>query len=236
MSGVAAKRFWTASEVAPEDTGFGVRLDGRPLRTPAKTPLAVPSRAMAEAIAEEWAAQGERVDPLSMPVTRAANAAIDRVVPQFEEVCDHLAEYGETDLLCYRAESPESLVQRQNAGWDPLLDWAAERYGAPLERARGVMFVPQPDASLKALSHVLRAFDPFELTAVHEFVTLTGSLILGLAAENHRMSMDDIWALSRLDQRYQQEIWGVDAEAEQENDYKLQEFKRARRFLDLHRA
>ncbi|HSF96760.1 MAG TPA: ATP12 family protein, partial [Thermohalobaculum sp.] len=142
------KRFWTAVTVVPEGDGFGVRLDGRPLRTPAKAPCLMPCRALAEAVAEEWAAQGEDVRPSTMPLTRAANTAIDRVAREFDAVADAVAAYGGSDLICYRAPHPQGLVARQAEAWDPLVDWAAEALGARLLLADGVMHVAQPAASL----------------------------------------------------------------------------------------
>lgn len=132
MSEWKQKRFWKTVGVEPEGAGFAVALDGRRVKTPAKAPLVVPTQAMAGAIAAEWDAQVEVVDPLSMPNTRSANAAIDKVTIQFAEVADMLAEYGDSDLLCYRAETPEELVARQSENWDAALDWAAEALGARL--------------------------------------------------------------------------------------------------------
>ncbi|HRK43181.1 MAG TPA: ATP12 family chaperone protein, partial [Gemmobacter sp.] len=151
MSAWKPKRFWKAATPAPVEGGFTVTLDGRPVKTPAKTLLVLPTEAMARLIAAEWDAQAEMVAPETMPATRAANSALDKVQAQFAEVAEMLAEYGGTDLLCYRAEGPEALVARQAAGWDPLLDWARDRYQAPLVATAGVMFIAQPPGSLAAL-------------------------------------------------------------------------------------
>ena len=143
-----AKRFWTDATVEEAAQGFTVRLDGRAVKTPAKAELVVPTTAMAEAIAQEWQAQDEVIDPNSMPVTRSANAAIDKVTAQFKEVADMLAAYGDSDVTCYRADTPDSLVARQAAAWDPLLEWAAVTFGARLFPVQGVMHAPQrPDQS-----------------------------------------------------------------------------------------
>ena len=142
MSEWAPRRFYKDATVETAEGGFIVHLDGRPLRTPGKAPLVVPSRGIAEAMAEEWRAQDEKIDPRTMPFTRTANSAIDKVAPQHPEVADMLAEYGDSDLLCYRAESPAELVARQAERWDPLLDWAAREMGARLEpRAGGVAVI-----------------------------------------------------------------------------------------------
>lgn len=209
----AAKRFWTAAEVAEADNGFGVTLDGRSVKTPAKAPLTLPSRALAQALAEEWDAQEKVIDPTSMPLTRLANSAIDKVTPQHAAVAEMLAEYGGSDLLCYRAESPEELIQRQAAAWDPWVDWAAARHEARLILAQGLMPVEQPPAALERLHRVVSAHDPFALTALHEFVTLTGSLVLGLAVSAGALEAGEAWDLSRVDERWQEEQWGHDEEA-----------------------
>ncbi|MGR3434979.1 MAG: ATP12 family protein, partial [Shimia sp.] len=142
MSDWEAKRFWTTTATEPVPGGWQIALDGKPVRTPFKSPLVLPTPALAAMVAAEWDAQGEVIDPLSMPATRAANSAIDKVAPQRAAVAAHLAEYGETDLTCYRAEAPPALVEAQARAWDPLLDWAAERYGARLRPTTGVMYAP----------------------------------------------------------------------------------------------
>ena len=236
MSEWAPKRFW--SEVAVEETGAGheLRLDGRPVRTPGKAPLAMPTAAMAEAAAEEWRAVDGRIDPGRMPVTRSANSAVDKVRAQRGEVIAYLSEYGETDLLCYRAEGPEGLAERQRAAWDPLLDWAAERYGARLEPVIGVMPRPQPEGAVRALSAPLCEASDFELTALHDLISLPGSLVLGLAAAEGRSAPDDLWAASRIDEDWQEGLWGVDEEAAERDARRLEAFRHAHRFLALSRA
>ena len=178
---IAAKRFWTGVSVVEAPGGFGLRLDERPLRTPAKAELVVPTLALGRAIAAEWAAIEGEVVPEALPFTRAANVALDRVAVDPAPVVDHVAAYGESDLLCYRADGPAGLVARQAAAWDPPLAWAAERLGAPLAPTIGVAHRAQDPASLAALRVAVAAHDPFGLTALHELVTLSGSLVLGLA-------------------------------------------------------
>lgn len=235
-AGWAAKRFWKAATVAEAPGGWTVHLDARPLRTPAKAPLIVPSAALAAAIAAEWDAQDKIVDPRSMPLTRAANAAIDKVAPQFDEVAELIAAYGGTDLLCYRAPEPPELIARQAEGWDPLLSWAAETLGAPLAFGQGVVHVPQPEASLAALTARVRACTNFELAALHDLVGMSGSLILGLAVALGRLDPDTAWRLSRIDEDWQAEQWGVDEEAAEQVAHKQRAFLDADRFWRLCRA
>jgi chaperone required for assembly of F1-ATPase len=211
--GWAPRRFWTEARAAPAEGGYAVELDGRAVKTPAKAALVVPSLALAEAIAAEWQAQAELVDPRSMPVTRAANSAIDKVTPQFDEVAGLIAAYGDSDLLCYRAESPEGLVERQAEAWDPLIAWAAEALEAELEPRQGISHRPQPTESLARLDRAVRALTPFELTALHDLVAISGSLVIGLAAIRGHRPAEALWQLSRVDEDWQQQLWGVDEEA-----------------------
>lgn len=233
MTGWAAKRFWTAATAEPADAGWTVRLDGRPVRTPGKAPLVLPTRALAEAIAAEWDAQRETIDPRAMPLTRAANSALDKVAPQRAEVVALLAAYGATDLLCYRAEGPAELVRRQAAAWDPLLAWAAGTLGARLCTVAGVMPVDQPADSLARLAAELDALDPFALTAAHDLVALPGSLVIGLAALHGAVDLDTLWAAASVDERWQEELWGRDDEAAATAEGRRAAFREAARFLAL---
>jgi chaperone required for assembly of F1-ATPase len=213
MSGWTAKRFWKEATVGPAEGGFAVLLDGRGVKTPAKRALVVPTEAMARAIADEWDAQGEKVDPATMPVTRSANAALDKVATQFDEVAAMIAEYGGTDLLCYRAEAPDELVARQAAGWDPLLDWAEAELGVRLAVTAGVLPKAQSEAALARMHAAVAAVDPFRMAALHDLVGITGSLVLGLAVARGRLNAVEAWALSRIDEDWQAEQWGEDEEA-----------------------
>lgn len=233
MSEWAVKRFWANADVAEVEGGFSVTLDGRPVRTPFKSALVLPTRDMAEAMAAEWAAQGDQVDPLSMPVTRSANSAIDKVATQHGAVADMLAAYAETDLLCHRAESPEELVRRQADGWDPILIWAAETFGAPLVVTQGVLPADQPEASLQAYGAAVASFAPFSLTALHDLVTLSGSLVLALAVARGQIAPEQGWLLSRIDELWQIEQWGDDDEARDFAAQKQEAFLHAARFLEL---
>ena len=232
MSEWAPRRFWTDAATKAVAGGHAVRLDGRPVRTPAKRELVVPTAALAEGVAAEWRAQGERIDPLTMPLTRAANAALDKVAPQEAEVAAELAGYGASDLLCYRADAPEGLVARQRAAWDPMLDWAAEALGARLVTTEGVMPALQPEAALEALRSRVAAAGPWGLTALSEFTTLTGSLVLGLAALEGARPLDALWAASRVDEDWQAELWGADADEAARVAVKRDAFLQAGRLRD----
>ncbi|MFP4044246.1 MAG: ATP12 family chaperone protein [Rhodosalinus sp.] len=236
MTEWAARRFWTEATAVEADEGHAVVLDGRPLRTPARVPLVLPSRLLAEAVAREWQDQPETIDPRAMPLTRAANSAIDRVAPARAAVIAMLADYGETDLLCYRAEAPATLAERQGAAWDPMLDWAAEALGARLVCGAGVMHVAQPEGSLRALRAAIEPLDAFELTGLNDLVTLSGSLILGLAVARGADAPQRLWELSRIDETWQAEQWGEDAEAAAAAEDRRRSFLRAARFVALARG
>ena len=233
MSGWKAKRFWQQASVVAEGDGYAVRLDGRAVKTPAKAPLILPTLALAQAVAAEWDAQTGEIKPDSMPVTRSANAANDKVAVQFDEVAALIAAYGETDLLCYRANGPAALVQRQSAAWDPVLDWAANDLAAPLLTGTGVVFVAQPPDSVARLTAFVRGFDCFRLTALHDLVAISGSLVLGLAVAHGRLTPAQAWDASRVDERWQIDQWGGDDEAEQAEAFRRVGFEHAARFLSL---
>ena len=214
MTGWAPRVFWAEAAVAEVAGGWTVRLDTRPLRTPAKAPLVLPTRAMADLVAAEWAAQQGTVRPETMPATRAANAAIDKTGPLKPQVVAEVAGYGATDLLCYRAEGPAPLVARQAAAWDPILDWLAQRHGVRLACTAGVMPTAQDPAALARLADVVAGFDPFRLTALHDLVALPGSLAIGLAAGARAFDRAALWSAARIDEDWQTEHWGADDEAE----------------------
>ncbi|MCB1405660.1 MAG: ATPase [Rhodobacteraceae bacterium] len=213
MSFGTRKRFWKTVDVVPVDDAFTVRLDGRQIKTPAKAPLIAPTRAFADLIAAEWEAQGEKIDPETMPATRAANAALDKVRVQFDEVAALLTAYGETDLLCYRASAPVELVARQAAAWDPLLDWAANRFDVRWTVTTGVMPTEQPAETVARLGQHVARFTPFQLTAFHDLVAMSGSLVIALAATEGVAPPDTLWDASRIDELWQIEQWGEDDEA-----------------------
>lgn len=233
MSGPPPRRFWSAVSVVAGAAGHGVLLDARRLNTPAGKPLEVPTEALARAIAAEWAAVAERVRPEHLPLTRAANVAIDRVAVAPGPVVEAVAAYGETDLLCYRAEAPEGLCRRQAEGWDPWLDWAARCIDARLMTIAGVMHQRQNPRAVAALRAAVARCDAFHLTALHDLVALSGSLVLGLAVLERALAPATAWELSRIDEDWQASQWGEDAEAAAVAARKRDDFLRAARFLDL---
>ncbi|KNG92290.1 ATP12 family chaperone protein [Pseudaestuariivita atlantica] len=237
MTEWAAKRFWTETRAVPaEGDAFTVELDGRRVRTPAKSALIVPTQALADEIAGEWAAQEDRIDPLSMPVTRSANAAIDKVATMHADVVQMLADYAGSDMLCYRAEGPDGLIARQAETWDPLLRWSAEAMQAPLEITSGIVPVAQPAESLSRYRDHLAEMTYFELAAMHDLISLSGSAVIGCAVAAGHVTAVEIWPATRLDELWQQEQWGVDEEAESMAATKRAAFLHAERFLHLSRA
>lgn len=233
MSEWKQRRFWTEVTVREAEGGFAIALDGRPVRTPGKALLCLPTEAMAQETAAEWQAQEGTVNPLTMPFTRSANTAIDKVAHQHGEVADMLADYGDSDLLCYRADAPEELVRRQAETWDPALDWAATELEARLESRVGVIHAaqaPEPLSRLRARVHALTAF---QLVGFHDLVSLSGSLILGFAAAQNWRDPETLWQMSRLDETWQEEQWGEDDEARAAAEIKRLAFHHAKRFFDL---
>ena len=208
------KRFYSSATVEQCAGGFGISLDGRPVRTPARTALRVPSKALAEALCEEWNAQGDRVDPGSMPLTQLANTAIDRMPDARRETVAELVRYGETDLLCYRAERPETLAGRQEALWQPLLDWLQRRFGIALRVVNGMLPQPQDPHAIARLEQVVGAYADFDLTALHLGATSAGSIAIGLAMLEGEITAERAAEAAFLDERHQIEQWGADEEAE----------------------
>ncbi len=233
MTGWKAKRFWTEASVMATEGGFTVTLDGRPVKTPARTLLVVPTEALARAIALEWDAQTGLVKPETMPFTRTANSALDKVAQQKDAVVAMLADYGGTDLLCYRATEPRPLIDRQAAGWDPLLDWAAATFDARLRSVPGVMFTPQDPAALARLHAAVAAQSAVQIAAFHDLVAISGSLILALAVTRGRLSADTAFGLSRIDEHWQAELWGVDEDAAILETLKKDAFGQAARFHSM---
>jgi chaperone required for assembly of F1-ATPase len=227
------KRFYKEAAIVPGQAGVAIALDARPVKTPARAPLILPTEELAEAIAEEWNKQGDEIDPRAMPLTGLANAAIDRVAPDPAAFADGLSAYGQTDLVCYRADSPQPLVERQAAYWDPLIDWARRRYGVDFNLAVGVMHRPQPPETVKRLALEMRARDPFRLAAMSPLVTISGSLVIALALAEGELRLGDAWAASTLDEAWQAEQWGEDAVAAQAIAARRKDFEAGYRLLTL---
>jgi chaperone required for assembly of F1-ATPase len=207
------KRFYKTVSVAPTEGGFGVLLDGKPIQTPARAKLVLPTEALAQAIAAEWDCQGEEVVATAMPLLRLANTVIDGVAANRASVIAAILRFGENDLLCYRAHQPPDLAARQREGWDPLLDWARQRHGAQLKVAEGLGHVDQTLDALAALREPLEGFDAFTLGGLHVIASITGSLVLALAVADGTIPGAHAFELSRIDETYQAEKWGQDAEA-----------------------
>lgn len=227
------KRFWTRAEAVPRDSGWAVELDGKPLRTPARASLIVPTEALAREIAAEWAAVGDRVDPRSMPLTGLANGAVDRVTPERGVFAASLARYAEADLACYRAEAPRELVSRQAESWDALLAWARRRFDVDFRTTCGIVHVPQPAATVERLAHAVATLDPFRLAALSQLVTIGGSLLAALAVVEGALTAEDAWLAVSIDERWQLEQWGSDAEAEAALENRRRDFFAAAKFVQL---
>jgi chaperone required for assembly of F1-ATPase len=230
------KRFYRAAGVEEEDGRYRIVLDGRPARTPAKRPLALPARAAAEAIAAEWQAQGEEFEPAALRLTRLANTAIDRVAVNRPAVVGEVARFAATDLVCYRAGEPRELVRRQAEAWQPLVEWAGERHGAHLCITEGVIPAAQSNAALAALTRAVESYDDFALTALHAATAAAGSLVIGLALGEGRIDAETAFAAACLDETFQAEQWGVDAEAEERRAALKAAIESAARFLALLRS
>ncbi|MHA1109295.1 MAG: ATP12 family chaperone protein, partial [Alphaproteobacteria bacterium] len=207
------KRFWKSVETQATDGGWRVLLDSRPVNTPARRPCVVPVEAMASEIAREWDAQEGEVVALSMPMTRTAATCLDRVAPEIAAVAESVATYGAADLTCYRAGHPAGLVTRQKLGWDPLLAWSSEALDAPLSAHPGVIHVSQPAAAIEALAARVRRLDAWALTAVADLTTISGSLLIALAVLERRLEAPQAWRLARIDEDWNVEEWGEDADA-----------------------
>jgi len=204
------RRFYKTATVGPGEVGFTVLLDGQPLRTPARKPLNIADPTLAAAVAREWDAQAEVVEPRTMPLTRIVNTAIDRVAGEMEAVRADIVAHAGTDLICYRADGPLSLVEAENALWAPLLDFAREELGARLILAEGIVHVAQDEAALVAIAEAVRPYDALGLSALHVATALTGSAIIALALAHGRLSAEEAWAAAHVDEDWQMEQWGRD--------------------------
>ena len=227
------KRFWKEVAVVEEDGDFAILLDGRPVKTPARASFAVPTESLAEAVADEWRSVGETIEPRAMPLTGLANAAIDRVAPDRTAFATGLARYAEADLACYRAEGPRPLVERQAESWDALLAWARRRYDVDFSTTAGVLHVPQPPATVERLSHAVAALDAHRLAGLSPLVTIGGSLIAALAVHEKWLTAQQGWEAVTVDDRWQLEQWGADAEAEMALENRRRDFEAAAHFLEL---
>ncbi|HXP31271.1 MAG TPA: ATP12 family protein [Stellaceae bacterium] len=227
------RRVYRHAATVAADGRFAIELDGKSLRTPAKAALAVPSWALAEAIAEEWLAQGGQVRPQTLSLTRLASTAIDLIAPRRAEIVAEIAEYAGTDLLCYRAAHPPELAQRQHQVWQPLLDWAALRYDAPLRSATGIVPLEQPAASLRAYEAAVAAYEAMALAGLNLATRACGSLVLALALAEGRIDADAAFAAAQLDESFEIERWGEDSEQTRGRSAVKEDIVLAARFIDL---
>lgn len=222
------KRFYKTVSVADMPEGFAVQLDGKPVRTPGKALLVLPTHEAAELVAAEFEAQVETIDPVTMPVLRLVNTAIDGVASDTQAVLEDVMRFSSSDLLCYRADAPEKLVARQAEAWDPVLDWAHSTLAARFYLAEGVMHVEQPRESIAAVGIWLKQREePFRLSAIHLMTSLTGSALLALAVDADAISPDDAWTAAHLDEDWTIEHWGDDAEARQRRTLRRRDFDAA---------
>jgi len=227
------KRFYSDVRIAASPDGYSILLDDRVVKTPGKQGLILPTGAFAEAVANEWRAQDADINPDTMPISKLANTAIDRVKPRFGEVAREIANFAGTDLLCYRASEPADLVAKQVEKWDPYLVWAKGTLNAPLETTTGIMPIQQDQTTLATLAAEVFSHDYNELTALHEFTNGLGSIVLALAYLKGFAPFDDVWQASILDQTVQEEAWGIDYEAVEKKENLLADLTSACRFLSL---
>ena len=231
------RRFYTEAAAEPAPDGHAVTLDGRPVRSRAtRAPLVVPTHALAAAIADEWANQGETVDPAAMPLTTLATTAFDAAIPRREELVEEAVNRAATDAVCYRTPYPEALARRQEAHWHPVLDWLALQHDARLNTTTGIRPVAQPPDALSALRNALNAYGPLELAAVIGAVRATDSVVLALALAAGRLGAGDAFDAAELEATHEIEQWGLDGEQEARRTAVLDELRAAERFLQLLQA
>lgn len=228
------RRFYKLAAVHPGVDGFVLTLDGRPARTPGRASLTLPTAELGAAVAAEWERQGDTIDPSTMPLTRLANSTIDGVAPRAGEVRDEIVRYAGSDLVCYRAGEPQSLVAAQSAAWDPVVAWAREALEARMALAEGVMFVAQPADALARIGEAVAAErSPFRLAALHVLTTLSGSALMALMVAAGRLSVEDAWRAAHVDEFYQESLWGEDLDATRRRERRLDEFRSAAQMLRL---
>lgn len=220
------RRFYAGAAIAEVAGGFAIVLDGKPIKTPAGRNLIVPARSIAQTVADEWNAQAEIIDPLSMPATRLANSVVQGVIDNVDAVADDIVKYLGTDLLFYRAGHPEALVAREAERWDPVLLWAAHSLGAHFVLSEGIVHVRQPDNALAAACRTLPS-DPWAIATLHVITTLTGSALLALALFHDVISEEKAWAAAHVDEDWNAEKWGVDDEVAARRAARLVDFKAA---------
>lgn len=229
------KKFYDAVTISDDDgNGFCVLLDGRAVKTPAKNTLKLPEKGVAEKVAAEWLAQSERIDPAKMPMTRMANTAIDGVRQNPDAVFDEIVRFSGTDLLFYRAQAPQKLIDLQTKHWDCVLNWASNHLGAQFRLTEGVMHIEQPQTSIEAFAEALARYrSPFQLTGLHSATTIMGSALLALAFAEGEISLDDAWQAAHVDEDWNISQWGEDHEAKERRAFRYRDFEAACTMIKL---
>ena len=235
MTASPARRFYKKVAVTGTAAPFSVTLDERSLRTPLKRALDLPTKRLAEAVASEWAAQAEKIDPHSMPYTKLANTAVDRVTSDHERIMSEIVDFAGSDLVCYRAEKPRDLIERQSRAWQPVLDWARATFAAEFLVTEGIVHIEQPSRSLGAMRDYLGGKSSWALTALHNMTTLTGSALIAAMACDGAILPAEAWLAAHVDEDWQIEQWGSDEEARHRRDYRKREFDICLRFCELSR-
>lgn len=233
MTEAPARRFYKTVSVAGKSAPFTVMLDERPIRTPLKRALDLPTRALAEAVAREWEEQGEKIDPHTMSLTRLSNTALDRVASDRDRIIGEIVDFAGSDLVCYRAEKPQGLVELQAKAWQPMLDWARGEFGADFTVTEGVVHIAQPAAALKRTKDYLAEKSPWALTAIHNLTTLTGSALLASMACAGAIPASEAWEAAHVDEDWQIEQWGWDEEARHRRNHRRREFDTCLQFCAL---
>ena len=224
------KRFWKKAKVIHLKDGFVIELDGRTIQTPSKALLKVDFRTIAEEIAKEWMAQEEIIDPNSMPTTRMANSVIDKITVNQIAVIDMLSEYAGSDLLCYRAVTPQSLIDEQNNTWDSILEWSDHALSAPMLTTSGVMHIIQSNKSLNIYKNKLKEMNLYQLAGMHDMITISGSFILSMALVSNHINLNEAWLAATVDERWQEKQWGIDDDATEALSKKRTDFEFAYKF------
>ncbi|MEX1035618.1 MAG: ATP12 family protein [Sneathiella sp.] len=227
------KRFYKTVTAEEEGGAYSVRLDGRVIRTPAKAHLRLPTQALAEAIAGEWDAQSEEINPANMPLMQAAATAIDRVIPQREKVIAEISAYGGTDLVCYRASHPALLVEKQAVAWDPMLEWIKARHQVSLKVTEGIIHIPQSEEALLRMRALVSAQKDMTLAPLYNMTSLCGSLVIALAVLDGRITAEEAFEISEIDETHVMEFWGSDAEAVARRKNNKESLAASARFLQL---
>ena len=227
------KRFYKKVEVNSIDTGFGITLDDKALLSPGKTKLVVPTKTLANAIADEWGNQEGQIIPSTMPFMTLSSTAVDRVRPRSDDTIDEILSFLETDLLCYRAQEPDALVLEQNEVWQPLLNWCEGLIGSAFNVTSGIMPVSQVPTLVLSARKILRSYNDFELLGLHQFTSISGSAVIGLALSENHIELEAAYQAAFIDDYFQINNWGDDADASLRIANRRREMLEIKEFLDL---